>query len=240
METLTIAVACIDSPINSSIHHLIAIHSSFKIIGEAKTGEELLELIYRAKPNIIIVDYDLPSIHSTIFNSAYKDYLPDFQLILVGKDKRMAIEAFNYSAVGYLQKPIMESSFLSLLYKIKDSYSKSRRQIHTGKGKRILIKLSNRFVYIPIEEILYIEIIARKTMVHTIKKSYETSETFLSFVDRLPWYFYRTHRSFLVNLKKIVRIELFGESYLSYFSGTDKRANISKLKIREVHSLLIQ
>ncbi|MEM5597849.1 hypothetical protein AAHB53_18750 [Niallia circulans] len=92
METLTIAVACIDSPINSSIHNLIAIHSSFKIIGEAKTGEELLELIYRAKPNIIIVDYDLPSIHSTIFNSAYKDYLPDFQLILVGKDKNRRLK----------------------------------------------------------------------------------------------------------------------------------------------------
>jgi len=41
METLTIAVAEIDSYISSFLQESIAIHSSFKIIGEAKTGEEL-------------------------------------------------------------------------------------------------------------------------------------------------------------------------------------------------------
>ncbi|MFS0661099.1 LytTR family DNA-binding domain-containing protein [Niallia alba] len=240
METLTIAVAEVDSHISSFLQESIAIHSSFKIIGEAKTGEELLELIYLERPNIIIVDYDLPSIHSTIFNSAYKDYLPAFELILIGREKKLAIEAFNYSAIGYLFKPIEESRLLSLLYKIKESHSIIKRTTQNGKDKRILIKLSNRFFYLRIEDILYIEIIARKTIIHTVKSSYETTEAFLSFVNRLPWYFYRTHRSFLVNLKRITRIELFGESYLAYFEGTDKSANISKLKIREVHSLLIR
>jgi len=237
METLTIAVADKDSDIIVSIRESIAIHSNFEIIGEAKTGEDLLELIYLKQPNVVIVDYDLPSIHSTLFNSEYKEYLPAFQLILIGRDKNLAIEAFNYSAIGYVPRPIDFSRLIACLYKAKDFLSMN---LQNATDNRILIKLNNGFVYLRMEEILFIEIIARKTIIHTVKNKYETTESLQSFVDRLPWYFYRTHRSFLTNLKKVDRIELFGESYLGYFKGTNKSTSISKLKIRTVHALLIR
>ncbi|WP_198318525.1 PAS domain S-box protein [Aeribacillus pallidus] len=49
---------------------------------------------------------------------------------------------------------------------------------------------------------------------------------------------YKTHRSYIVNLKKIIKIEPQGETYAAHFSGSDKVAYISKLKIQEVHGLL--
>lgn len=222
------------------LKHFIQILPDFNVVGEAADGEELIKLTMKEKPDIVLTDIKMPGLNGLDAVKSCEKVIPSLQVIFTTGYEEFAVEAFNISATDYIVKPIERTRLFVALEKAKKAILLQQKfaSSQTKKFNKLAFKSHNSFFYLSINDILYVEKEKRKTVVHTEDNRYEITQTLKDLERRLPEYFIKTHRSYLVNLKKIVRIESFGETFLAYFSGCEKVAHISKLKIQEVQKLM--
>ena len=102
--------------------------------------------------------------------------------------------------VGFLTKPVQKDILASLLSKAIKQLDEEKHSLFCtlGKGKSEAI---------PCNSILYIENIAHNAFIHTANESLSVSEPLSSICKRLPSNIYQCHKSYVVNLDKIRRIE---------------------------------
>lgn len=241
MEKMKVIIADDDLPSRTILSHFTKLLPEYEVVAEVSNGEELIEIVMKEKPEIALVDINMPGINGFEAVRACKEILPSLHVIFTTGHDEFAVEAFNISAVDYIVKPIERTRLYVALEKTK-KFIRFQRSIENkpsmSNSKKLSIKSNHMFLYLPTEDILYIEKEGRKTLVHLVNVQYETTDSLQELEGKLPENFHKTHRSFLVNLKKVIKVESVGETYLAHFSGTDKVAYISKLKINEVHALL--
>lgn len=243
VEKIKVIIADDDPPSRMILAHFTELLPEYEVIAEAANGEELIRAVVKERPDLALVDINMPGINGIDAVKACKDFFPAMQVIFTTGHDEFAVDAFNIAAVDYIVKPIERSRLLVALEKTK-RLIQGQRNLETKSGKnlslhrKLAIKSNNMFLYLSTEDILYIEKEGRKTLVHLVNDQYETTDSLLELEGKLPEHFYKTHRSFLVNLKNIIKVVSTGETYSAHFTGTDKVAYISKLKINEVYGLL--
>jgi len=94
--------------------------TGFKVVGEAKDGEEALRLNQQCKPDLIITDIRMPKVNGLKFIKQVKEANKQSKFIIIsGYDEfEYAQEALRYGVVDFLLKPIKPEQFLSSLEKV--------------------------------------------------------------------------------------------------------------------------
>ena len=129
----------------------------------------------------------LPSDIYIIFTTAYPDY---------------AVKGFEMNAVDYLLKPIPFGRFLKACHRLKNRLDASQTE------QVLLIKDGNEIARVKTSEIYYIEAIGNYLKLYTSKGMLLHRQTMSNFLDGVPEAsFIRTHKSYIVNLEHISRIE---------------------------------
>jgi len=128
-----------------------------------------------------------------IFTTAYRDY---------------AVESYELNVVDYLVKPIPFSRFFTAVnkYLSKKPDTISQPIVQESKSERlnyIYVNANKKYIKISFEGILYVESVKDYIRIHLEKERVITKHTISEFYKKLPGYFLRTHRSFIVNKKKI-------------------------------------
>lgn len=171
-----------------------------------------------------------------------KGIYDDFQFIFTTGHQEFAVEAFSMAAVDYILKPIEFDRIVSAVEKAKNHMVKIRySENHIGNShvdERLLVKFERSIHFVPIKDILFIEKIGRKSIIHTTENKIETYENLSTIQDRLPRNFIQTHRSYIVNFDKIAHIQTSGETYLVHFKGYNHHAFISRNKMQLVQEML--
>jgi two-component system, LytTR family, response regulator len=239
MEEIKVIIADDDLSSKTLLCYFIELLSEYRVAGTAPNGQELIELVKKERPDIVLVDIHMPEMNGVEAAKLCKELIPSLQVIFTTGSDEFAVEAFNMSAIDYIVKPIEKIRLFIALEKAKQALQfEEKKEEKTLPKNKLAIKSNHSFFYILIEDILYIEKVGRKSIIHTENNQYETLESLHEIKDRLPEFFYKTHRSYLVNLRKIVKIEAFGETYVADFEKPNKVAYISKLKISEVYRVM--
>jgi len=169
-------------------------------------------------------------------------------VIFVTAFDEFAIKAFESHAVDYLLKPFGRERFgkavdkfldtlsLPAPQKLLESTAASPQQRH-----RIVVKTAGKIKIIPVEEIRYLEAADDYVKIHTGEGSFLKKGTMAHFENVLdPQAFVRTHRSFLLNIQEITRIDPYEkESYLAILKDS-MRIPVSKtgyVKLKQVLGL---
>jgi two-component system, LytTR family, response regulator len=239
MEELKVVIADDDLSSRTLLSYFIELLPEYKIVGQASNGKELIEVVMKEKPKIVLVDIQMPLLNGVEAAKICKERLPSLQVIFTTGSEEFAVEAFNISAIDYIVKPIEKVRLFIALEKAKQSLQLQARTENKPVIKnKLAIKYNQATLYLAIEDILYIEKEGRKSILHTEEDRYESLDSLQELEDRLPEFFFKTHRSYLVNLRKIIKIKSLGETYIAEFAVPEKLAYISKLKIQEVHRLM--
>ena len=107
-------------------------------------------------------------------------------------------EGYEVDALHYLIKPIEQEKLCNVLNKAVEKRSvESAYVIINSEGETIKLYES---------EIIYIEAYSHYISIFTKEREYKVREKISAFEERLGTGFYRTHRSYLVSLKHIIRI----------------------------------
>ena len=200
------------------IEKYLAGNDRISIIGECSNGFDGIKKINEEKPDIIFLDVQMPKINGfemlelideppiIIFTTAFDQY---------------ALKAFEVNAADYLLKPFSKERFDEAVEKALNNVQNKSHQSYIIKNliksndekshylDRIVIKDSSTINIIPIDEIKYIEAQDDYVMVYSIAGKFLKQKTMKYYEDHLDQnLFVRIHRSYIVPVKRIKRIEL--------------------------------
>ena len=128
-----------------------------------------------------------------IFTTAYSEY---------------AVEGFKVNAVDYLLKPFGLQDFQRAANRLKDRLEKPSVSDSSPSSNTIFLKTDYRIVKVSIPDIRYIEGMSEylKVWLEGEQKPIITLLSMKKMEERLPDYFMRIHRSYIVNLNKIQEV----------------------------------
>lgn len=107
-------------------------------------------------------------------------------------------EGYEVDALHYLVKPVSEEKLASVLTKAAEKLS--------IEPPSVVIACEGETIKLYDEDILYVESFLHYIVIHTKEREYKIKESISTFEAKLSENFYRTHRSYIVSLKHIVRI----------------------------------
>lgn len=181
------------------------------IAGQGASVAEGLELIGSLKPDLVLLDIEMPD--GTGFDLLRKVKEKDFEVIFITAFDAYAIEAFRFSAVDYLLKPLSITELREALLKVKEriherAFEKHWAGLvynleHTNKyERRLTIATVSGFVFVDVKDIIRCESNSNYTQFHFASGKKMTSSKNLGYYEELlpPEKFFRIHHSHLINI----------------------------------------
>ena len=219
MNTYSIILIDDEQAAHFALQNLLKDYENLKLIGQAYSGKQAIELINNLKPDLIFLDIHMQDMdgfevlkHLTcqpyiVFCTAYDQY---------------AIEAFRQNSIDYLLKPVDEKRFAQCVDKVERLLSKrqeidmvklmemSRLLNPPKKASAIPINIRSKIIFVKCENITYC--IAKDGYVSLITddgKEYVCDLTLKQLEERLPDDFIRVQKSYIVNKTKIEEIQKY-------------------------------
>ncbi|SDY52094.1 LytR/AlgR family response regulator transcription factor [Tindallia californiensis] len=214
------------------------------MIEEANSGEVALNKLKNKVYDVVFLDIHLQDMSGLDVAETMVNNEVDAKIVFVTAYDEYALKAFEYAAVDYLLKPIDERRFEKTLLHLMHAYEKQSEAQLTNplsaveklliehfkeeqRKKKLTLERDERLYVIDLEDILYIETEEGNTKVITAKGNFTSTLTLSEWEEKLPDPpFFRTHRSFLVNLEEVKEV-------LFWFN------NALQLKIEEDSNRLI-
>lgn len=189
----------------------------YDVIGNFSSGEKVLESLKFIKPDIILLDIMLSGQMSGIETSALirEKYNIPVIFLTAYTDEKTLSKAKVTDPYGYIVKPFKEidlrTSIEMALYKWKkesENQSEKTKINLSVPSEFIYVKSNSRLIKLNNAEIFYVEALKDYVTIHTSNTKYTIHSTMKDIEGKLNTTdFFRIHRSFIVNLKKIKAIE---------------------------------
>lgn len=120
-----------DHPIvRDGLRHLIEAEPELVVCGEARTGEEALKILPRAKPDLALVDLGLPGMDGISFIRRVKQEFPDILILVVSmlEQSLYAERALRVGAAGFVTKADATDEVVTAIRQV------SRGELYVSKG----------------------------------------------------------------------------------------------------------
>jgi two-component system, LytTR family, response regulator len=237
-----------DEPLaRSIIREYLQNHSDLTLIGECNDGFEGVKSIQQLQPDLIFLDIQMPKINGfemlelideppgVIFTTAFDEF---------------AIKAFESHAVDYLLKPFSQERFDKAISKwqqteknvsAKEQLAPLLDSVSTSPSEqqRVVVKLSGKIRIIPVEDIHYLEAADDYVKIHTREGALLKNKTMGHFEQVLNKnLFVRTHRSYMINVTEITRIDPYEKDGHLAILKSGARVPVSKAGYLKLKSVL--
>jgi len=189
---------------------IVEIHSATNI-------EDGYNLINKVSPDIVFLDIELDE--GTGLELLDKIRKIDFQLIFITAFDQYAVDAFKYSAIDYLLKPIDPDDLVNAVSKAKDLIERESDHLKfqvlinnlknvSGNSKKIIVSDRDNIYSVELNSILYLQADGPYTKIKRFNDFIFTSKNLKHFENLLSYAgFYRIHHGFLANLDHMKRFD---------------------------------
>ncbi len=193
----------------------------YDVVGTADTGQGAIDAARKGKPDLALMDIMLKGEMTGIQAAAEIKTFLDIPIIFLtaySDDKTLA-KAKITEPHGYLLKPFKEMDVKRTIelaihkhqgeseVKKENDFLKSLTSA-SKKAKYIFVKANKELVKVPIADLLMVEALKDYVIIHTTGENYTIHSTMKDIVKKLPKeHFTRAHRSFIVNVSKIISIK---------------------------------
>jgi two-component system LytT family response regulator len=230
------AVIVDDEPLaRTNLAILLRPHSEIETVAECGSGREALSVIRATKPDLIFLDVQMPECDGFDVIEMLGCDAPC--VIFVTAYDRYALRAFEVGALDYLLKPFDNARFERTLERAKDrlAFAKNAQQAKQS----FVIKAAGQVSFVAVSEIDWIEAADYYVSLHVGAKAHLMRRSMAELERELDQdAFCRIHRSAIVKLEKVWRLELneSGEYDVLLRNGTKLR--LSRRYRKELQSRL--
>ncbi|HVP00502.1 MAG TPA: protein kinase [Bryobacteraceae bacterium] len=190
-----------------------------EVVAECANGFEAVKVIAERKPDLVFLDVQMPKLDGF---EVLELIDPSAAVIFVTAFDQYAMKAFDAHAVDYLLKPFSADRFKKALERARQRLGEpgpstpriaptelsAAARPPEQKLERIVVKDGAKVHIIPLEKLDYVEAQDDYIALRSEKKNYLKQQTISSIELQLdPKKFVRIHRSYIVNLERIARIE---------------------------------
>lgn len=227
------------------VRSMLQAYPQITIVAECADGFEGFKAIQEHNPDLIFLDIQMPRVNgfellelldnppAVIFTTAFDEY---------------AVKAFEAHAIDYLLKPIVKVRFEKAMQKwLQQAANKENTpvtalletNVYEGYQHRIVVKDNGLIRIIPAQDIFYIEASDDYIKIVTKEGTYLKKST-LSHIEQTldPQQFVRVHRSFLVPVTQLMRIEPYEKESHIALLHCGARVMVSKSGMAKLKTLL--
>lgn len=198
------------------LRELLRPHAEIEVAAECANGFEAVKAIADASPDLLFLDVQMPKLDGF---EVLELMDPGPAVIFVTAYDQYAMRAFDAHAVDYLLKPFSSERFELALERAKSRLGEKRlpREVSVERPSaerppRIVVKDGTRVHVIPLEKLDYAEAQDDYVALHSGGKSHLKQQPISELETALdPSKFIRIHRSVIVNLERVARIEPYGK-----------------------------
>lgn len=185
----------------------------YEVVGEAKNLPEAVKSIQKFKPDVVLLDIEMPGYSGLEIIDFFEEGKLPFALIFVTAYSEHALRAFDCSAIDYLLKPVEPKSLQRALSRVQQKspnpsqYQSLKENLQSDSPCSMSLATSDGFDIVALCDVLYLKADGAYTEVHTREQGCITvSKKLGDFEKLLPeTQFMRIHRSHMINLQEIQR-----------------------------------
>lgn len=217
-----------------------------EIVAECNDGFEGIKAIAQHQPSLIFLDIQMPKINgfemlellpnapAVIFTTAFDEY---------------AIKAFEANAIDYLLKPFSKERFDQAIEKWNNKQAAENKQQlqqfientvkQPEERSRIVVKKGADIRIIPVEEVYFIEAYDDYVKIF-LKEGYYLKKKTMNYYEQVldETNFVRVHRSFIINLNHLTKIEALEKNNYIAILKNDNRIPISRNSYAKLKGVL--
>jgi two-component system LytT family response regulator len=236
-----------DEPLaRAYVRELVATHPGVEVIAECGNGFDAVKAVAELRPDLMFLDVQMPKLSGfevlellgqevpVIFTTAYDQY---------------ALRAFEVHAVDYLLKPFGPERFAEALSRARERLA-ARESLpveallaaarpRETPLERVLIRDGSKVHVLPVERIDYVEAQDDYVSFKAEGKQYLKDQTLSSVEACLDAArFVRIHRSYLLNIERIARVELYAKDSRVAILRDNTRLPVSRAGYARLAKLL--
>jgi two-component system LytT family response regulator len=226
-----------DEPLaRSNLTVLLRLDPEIEIVGECGSGSEAVANIRGRKPDLVFLDVQMPEYDGfDVVEKLGKD-LPSVIVFVTAYDQ-YALKAFEAGALDYLLKPFDNARFERALSRAKERIAQSK-----GTPRKIdhfVIKGVGQVIFVKISEIDWIEAADYYACLHVRKESHLLRRRMSELEKELDQaVFCRIHRSSIVNLNRVRKLETNEDGEYEVLLETGCRLRLSRRYRKQLQSRL--
>lgn len=215
-----------EAPARALMREYLGAHADVEVTGECANGFEAVKTIGETKPDLVFLDVQMPKLDGFEVLELLDD--PPAVVFATAYDE-FALKAFEVHAVDYLLKPFGRERLAEALSRVRErlaapagspaaaappspaKLAASARPPGTH-VERLLVRDGARVHVIPVERLDYLEAQDDYVAIHAEGKTWLKHGVLGEMADGLdPARFVRTHRSYVVPVDRIARLELYAK-----------------------------
>ena len=209
-----------DEPLaRAVVREFLAAHPGVEIVAECSNGFEAVKAVAERSPDLVFLDVQMPKLSGFEVLELIGRTVP---VVLTTAYDQYALRAFEVHAVDYLLKPFSEARFAEALSRARERLASrdalpveallSDAAPRQAPLERVLIRDGSQVHVLAVEKIDYVEAQDDYVSFRSEGKSYLKDQTMAALEGLLdPARFVRIHRSYLLNIDRIARVELYAK-----------------------------
>jgi two-component system LytT family response regulator len=207
-----------DEPLaRERVAQLLAAHADFRVVGEAGDGAAAIDAITALRPDAVFLDVQMPGLDGfAVLEALPADRRP--AIVFVTAFDEHALRAFEVSAIDYLVKPVDRDRFVRTVERLRGRNEAAEAtalaallatlRADRSRPARFVTRDARGYYFVAAADVEWIEAQDNYIALHAGGKEHLVRDTLRAVEERLdPARFVRVHRSALVNLDFVARIE---------------------------------
>jgi two-component system LytT family response regulator len=247
-SSLPLRIAVVDDePLARAVLcEFLAAEPNVDVVAQCANGFEAVKAVSELSPDLLLLDVQMPK-------------LDGFEVLdLVGRDvavvfttafDQYALRAFDVHAVDYLLKAISAERLSEALVRVRERLSRGERSAspgamaaakpREGHAHRVLVRDGPRVHVIPVDKIDYVQAQDDYVCFRSDGKDYLKEQTLAETETSLdPKVFVRIHRSYVLNLSRLVRVDQDERENRVAVLTDGRRLPVSRAGYTRLNSLL--
>lgn len=226
-ERLRVAIVDDEAPARAALRVLLSERDDVEIVEECRNGREAVDAIRRASPDLVLLDIAMPGLDGfDVIAEIGAEQMP-LTMFITAHDEH-ALRAFEADAIDYILKPFDRARFYAAFDRAARRITERRtaewaRRLSDLLGRRapaaaaapavrFPVPMGDRVVFVPVDDIDWIEASDQYVILHAGRKDYMVRQTIQAVMLRLPARkFAQIHRSHAVNLAKVSEVIKLGK-----------------------------
>ncbi|QQD22733.1 response regulator [Oceanospirillaceae bacterium ASx5O] len=229
-----------DEPLaRERLKRLLQPFDAFCVAGEAAHGDAALDWLQQQPADLVLLDIQMPG-RNGLETAAAMQQLPQPPLLVfcTAYDEH-ALQAFAVKAIDYLLKPVRPEDLARALQRAQEWLQQRPAPVPAAARNHLTARTYHGLQLIPLDDILYCQ--ADQKYVTVVHDQGETliDESLKQLEEEFPTRFVRAHRSTLVALDRIERLEtLTAGGHQLVLRGHAQGIPVSRRHLSEVRQLL--
>ena len=228
-------------PAREELKYFLNEEKEIKLIEEFESPLDTLNFLEKNKIDVVFLNINMPDMNGINLRKIISKIYPEVKIIFITAYKDYAVDAFEVKAFDYLLKPYSEERIRNLLKSLVSTKSVDNILNRNTSLKKITINMDEKIYVLSLSDVDYIEANEKETLIFANKKRYVSKIKISKWEEMLEGYnFYRCHRSYIINLDKIVEIEQwFNSSWIIKLKNYSTTIPVSRNNIKELKELFL-